>query len=73
MVNTHELNLNAMEFEQLRNNNYIILQTNDIEVEDYILFRQTDANLTMMTKVNQIVQNEGLKPGYGLIMLTKLQ
>lgn len=72
MVNTHELDLSALEFEQLRNNNYIILQTNDIEPEDYILFRQTDANLFMMTQVNQIVQNEGLKDGYGLLMVTKL-
>ena len=49
MVNTHDLELSAMEFEQLRNNNYIIIQTNDIEIGDYILFKQTDANLFMMT------------------------
>lgn len=72
MVNTHEVNLNATNFEQLRNNNYIILQINDLEVEDYILFRQSDANLFMMTQVSQIIQNEGLKPGYGLIVLNKL-
>lgn len=72
MVNTHELDLNALEFEQLRNNNYIILQTSDIEAEDYILFRQPDANLFMMTQVTQIIQNEGLKDGYGLLVVTKL-
>lgn len=72
MVNTHELNLDAMAFEQLRNNNYIILQINDIEVEDYILFRQADANLFMMTQVTQIIHNDGLKVGYDLIMLNKL-
>ena len=37
-----------MEFEQLQNNNYIILQLNDIEILDYILFRQADAGLSKM-------------------------
>lgn len=72
MVNTHEVDLGAAEFEQLRNNSYIIMQTTDIEAQDYILFRQTDAGLFMMTQVQQIISNEGLKEGYGLLMLTKM-
>lgn len=72
MINTHEIDLTAMEFEQLRNNNYIIMQTTDIENLDYILFRQLDAGLTMMTQVTSIIQNDGLKEGYGLLMVTKL-
>lgn len=72
MVNTHDLELSAMEFEQLRNNNYIIIQTSDIEIGDYILFKQTDANLFMMTQVNEIIQNDGLKEGYGLLIVDKL-
>lgn len=72
MVNTHEVDLGVAEFEQLRNNNYIIMQTTDIEALDYILFRQTDAGLFMMTQVQQIISNEGLKDGYGLLMLTKM-
>lgn len=72
MVDTHEVNLGAAEFEQLRNNNYIIMQTADIEAQDYILFRQTDAGLFMMTQVQQIISNDGLKEGYGLLMLNKL-
>lgn len=72
MINTHEIDLTAMEFEQLRNNTYIILQLNDIEVLDYILFRQTDAGLSMMTQVKEIIQNEGLKGGYALVTLNKL-
>ena len=72
MINTHEIDLSAMEFEQLRNNTYIILQLNDIEALDYILFRQTDAGLFMMTQVKEIIENEGLKEGYALITLNKL-
>lgn len=72
MINTHEIDLTAMEFEQLRNNNYIILQSNDIEALDYILFRQTDAGLSMMTQVKEIIQNKGLKDGFALVVLTKL-
>lgn len=72
MINTHEIDLSAMEFEQLRNNTYIILQLNDIEALDYILLRQTDAGLSMMTQVKEIIENEGLKEGYALITLNKL-
>ena len=72
MVNTHDIDLGALEFEQLRNNNYIIIQTNGIEVGDYVLFKQTDANLFVITQVKEIIQNEGLKEGYGLLILSKL-
>lgn len=72
MVDTHEVDLSALDFEQLRNNNYIIMQTSDLEPQDYILFRQTDAGLFMMTQVQQLISNEGLKDGYSLVMLTKL-
>lgn len=72
MVNTHDIDLGTLEFEQLRNNNYIIIQTNDIEVGDYVLFKQTEANLFVMTQVKEIIQNEGLKEGYGLLILSKL-
>ena len=72
MVDTHEINLGAAEFEQLRSNNYIIMQIGTIEAQDYILFRQTDAGLFMMTQVQQIISNDGLKDGYGLLMLNKL-
>ena len=72
MVDTHEVDLSAAEFEQLRSNNYIIMQIGTIEAQDYILFRQTDAGILVMTQVRQIISNEGLKEGYGLLMLNKL-
>lgn len=72
MVNTHEIDLSISDFEFLRNNSYIIRQIDSIEKQDYILFRQSDAGLFMMTQVMDIVQNEGLKEGYGLLVLTKL-
>lgn len=72
MVDTHEVDLTALEFEQLRNNNYIIMKTESIEPQDYILFRQTDAGLFMMTQVSELVNSAGLKDGYSLITLNKL-
>lgn len=72
MVDTHEVDLGVAEFEQLRSNNYIIMQIGTIEAQDYILFRQTDAGTFMMTQVRQIISNDGLKEGYGLLMLNKL-
>ncbi len=78
MVNTHELKLGVKAFEQFRDNNYIIVQLNDIEVSDYILFKQvegesaTETGLFAMTQVKEIIQNEGLKEGYALLIVTKL-
>lgn len=69
-----------MEFETLRDNNYIIIEVNDIEVNDYILFKQvensdlqaTETGLFMMTQVTKIIKNDGLKAGYGLLIINKL-
>lgn len=80
MVNTHEIQLGVMEFETLRDNNYIIIEVNDIEVNDYILFKQveksdlqaTETGLFMMTQVTKIIKNDGLKVGYGLFIVNKL-
>lgn len=80
MVNTHEIQLGVMEFETLRDNNYIIIEVNDIEVNDYILFKQveksepqaTETGLFMMTQVTKIIKNDGLKIGYGLLIVNKL-
>ena len=80
MVNTHEIQLGVMEFETLRDNNYIIIEVNDIEVNDYILFKQveksdlqaTETGLFMMTQVAKIIKNDGLKAGYGLLIVNKL-
>lgn len=72
MVDTHEVDLTEPEFEQLRNSSYIIMQTGSIEPQDYILFRQKDSGLFMMTQVVQLITNEGLKDGYSLITLNKL-
>lgn len=80
MVNTHEIQLGVMEFETLRDNNYIIIEVNDIEINDYILFKQveksdlqaTETGLFMMTQVTKIIKNDGLKVGYGLLIVNKL-
>lgn len=72
MVDAHEVDLTELEFEQLRNSGYIIMQTGSIEPQDYILFRQNDSGLFMMTQVVQLITNEGLKDGYSLVTLNKL-
>lgn len=80
MVNTHEIQLGVIEFETLRDNNYIIIEVNDIEVNDYILFKQveksdlqaTETGLFMMTQVTKIIKNDGLKVSYGLLIVNKL-
>ena len=40
MINTHEINLNTSAFNRFVNSDYVILQSSEIEVNDYILFKQ---------------------------------
>lgn len=77
MVNAHEINLSVDKFNNMVNVDYIILQIGEIEVNDFILFKQIDSasvetGLFQMTRVQSIVQDEGLKEGYALLLVTKL-
>lgn len=76
MVKTHEINLNSSEFENFRDVDYIILKTENININDYILFREIkdniDTGLFSMTQVLNIINNEGLKDEYNLVILRKI-
>ena len=80
MVKTHEINLNTTEFNRFANSNYIVLEINNIEVNDYILFKQielvdgstTETGLFKMTKVKEIIQNDGFKEGYALLIVNNI-
>lgn len=80
MVKTHEIDLNASTFNQLVNNNYIILEIDNIEVNDYILFKEIEVvnnkkqytELHQLTRVRDVINHEGLKGGYVLLSLDKI-
>lgn len=80
MVKTHEINLNTTEFNRFSNSNYIVLEVNNIEVNDYILFKQielvdgstTETGLFKMTKVKELIQNDGFKEGYALLVVNTI-
>ena len=80
MVKTHEINLDTTTFNQFINADYIVLQADNIEVQDYILFKQVttvdgeakDTGLFRMTQVRDIIQNDGFKDGHALLLLNKL-
>lgn len=80
MVKTHEINLNTTEFNRFANSNYIVLEINNIEVNDYILFKQielvdgstTETGLFKMTKVKELIQNDGFKEGYALLIVNNI-
>ncbi len=80
MVKTHEINLNTTEFNRFANSNYIVLEVNNIEVNDYILFKQielvdgsiTETGLFNMVQVKELIQNDGFKEGYALLIVNKL-
>lgn len=42
MVKAHEINLNTTAFNRFTNSNYLILEVNDIEVNDYVLVKQVE-------------------------------
>lgn len=80
MVKTHEINLNTSTFNKFANNNYIIIEDNNIEINDYILFKQVeivddktnDTGLYRLTQVKDIIEDQGLKDNYVLLVLNKL-
>lgn len=80
MVNTHEINLSTTAFNRFVNSDYVILQSSEIEANDYILFKQVETietqvketGLYRMTQVKELIQDEGLKPGYVLVIVNKM-
>ncbi len=80
MIKTHEINLTAIAFSQFTNSNHLILKSGDIEMNDYILVKQTETRETSqtetglyrMTQVKEIVRDAGLKDGYILAIVNKL-
>jgi hypothetical protein len=80
MIKTHEINLNVSTFNKLTNNNYMIVEKNNIEINDYILFKQVEiineeireTGVYRMTKVIDIYEDAGLKDNYILLVLNKM-
>lgn len=81
MVKTHEINLNTSTFNQFTSINYIILEKKNIEVNDFILFKQVETStegevketgLFQMTQVKSIVEDSGLKDGFVLLIVNKI-
>ena len=80
MVNTHEINLSTTAFNRFTSRDYVILQSSEIEVNDYILFKQVETveeqvketGLYRMTQVKELIRDEGLKEGYILVIINKM-
>lgn len=80
MMKTHEITLYGSQFNKFIANNYLIIQNNDYNVEDYILIKQvetvdgetTETGLHSMTRIKEVTINEGLKDGYVMLNLVKL-
>ena len=73
MVDTHEMTLSASDYALLTSGNYIILNSIDIEVGDYVLFHEQDnPSSYAMTQINKITQHEGFKDGYALYTFLRL-
>ena len=80
MVKAHEINLNTTAFNRFTNSNYLILDVNDIEVNDYVLVKQVETvktelketGLYRMTQVREVIKDTGLKDGYVLLAIDKI-
>lgn len=80
MVKTHEVSVNTSKFNQVVNNNYIILEMAEIEKNDFILFKEIEVvdnrekytELYQMTRVKDVINNEGLKNGFILLQLENI-
>ena len=80
-MKTHEINIGTSKaWNNFQNQNYMIMEINDIKKDDFILFKQTEnvdgetkeTGAFRMTQVSEIIENYGLKDGYALVVLRKL-
>lgn len=80
-MKTHEINIGTSKaWNEFQNQNYMIMEINDIKKDDFILFKQTEnvdgeikeTGAFRMTQVSDIIENDGLKDGYALVVLRKL-
>ena len=80
MVKTHEINLNTSTFNKFSNSDYIIIESEGISINDYILFRQVETidgeehvtDLYKLVQVKDIIIHQSLKDGYALLIVKKL-
>ena len=80
-MKTHEINIGTSKaWNDFQNQNYMIMEINDIQKDDFILFKQTEnvdgetkeTGAFRMAQVSEIIENDGLKDGYALVVLRKL-
>ena len=80
-MKTHEINIGTSKaWNDFQSQNYMIMEINDIQKDDFILFKQTEnvdgetkeTGAFRMTQVSEIIENYGLKDGYALVVLKKL-
>ena len=80
-MKTHEINIGTSKaWNDFQSQNYMIIEINDIQKDDFILFKQTEnvdgeikeTGSFRMTQVSEIIDNDGLKDGYALVVLRKL-
>ena len=80
-MKTHEINIGTSKaWNDFQSQNYMIIEINDIQKDDFILFKQTEnvdgeikeTGSFRMTQVSEIIENDGLKDGYALVVLRKL-
>lgn len=79
MVNTHEISLDESLYDTFIGSDFVILEVGEIEVNDYILFKRTsgtdpttETGQYQMTKVRNIINHDGFKDGYALVMVSNL-
>lgn len=80
MIKTHEIDFTASKFSDLLESDYIILKQANYEVNDYILFREIEnveestayTNKSQLTQIKTLIVDEGIKEGYVLAVLNKI-
>lgn len=80
MVKTHEVSLTSSLFSNVRDYDYFIIQNDNYETGDYVLFKEVETieettketGMHKMTKIRDVIMSDGLKEGYVLLFLSGL-
>lgn len=80
MAKSYDINLDTTKFQNMIQTNYVIMENNNYQINDYLLLsevksiqeEQQETGAYQMVQISNIIEDEGLKEGYVLVNLKKL-
>lgn len=70
MVKVHEINVDGDKLDKINSSKIYVTDTTNTEIGDFMFF--TTSERTLMTKINEIYEDTGLKENYKILKLNEV-